>query len=880
MRHETPHSSVWRVYAAGAVLLLTLTSLSPVQSSTRRLATSQISFNYAEALQKAVYFYDTQRSGALPAYGKEPGQNRVEWRGSSGLADGAAQGVDLTGGWYDAGDHVKFGFPMASSVTLLAWGALEYRDAYSESGQLEYLKSNLAWAADYFVKAHTAPEELWGQVGKGDADHAWWGPAEVMPMERPAFKISASCPGSDLAGETAAALAATSLVFQPTDPSYAAELLSHARQLYAFADARRGRYSDCIGDAQQFYNSWSGYEDELAWGAAWLYKATGESSYLTKAAAQFEKIKGNYRWTHSWDDKSYGTFVLLSRMTGDSSYRAATERFLDYWTSGYGGERISYTPGGLAWLDTWGSLRYAANTSFLALLYSDWLRSKEGDSSKVLRYHDFAVRQMRYMLGDNPAGRSYVVGFGSNPPSQPHHRTSHGSWSNNLNEPTTQRHILYGALVGGPDSQDIYVDSRSNYITNEVALDYNAGFTGALARMVQEFGGAPLSGFPIQESRDDDELYVMASLNATGTNFTEVKALLVNKSAWPARSSKQLAMRYYFTLEPGISLSSIQLSAPYNQCLPPSAPVSAGDDQYYVEVRCDGIAIFPGGASDFRKEVQLRLTGPAGWDPTNDWSWRNLAGGAPSKTPWIVLMDGSKQVWGVAPGQESTEGCEAYEPEPVAEPTPAEPVASNDESGEAPSPDTVACEVQYDIQNDWGTGFVANVYVSNRGSSAIQGWTLTWRFAGSQKITGSWNGVVHQQGAQVSVDDADWNQELTAGSTRDFGFTAEYSDANLRPTAFELNGVGCSLAPARVAQAPAAKSAPSTTRTSTSRSTSAARTSTTAEEGPSHCGVLEEGTSTSSSGGDDGHTTVEPLPSEDSPTPPIEPEPTGCRVML
>ena len=78
-------------------------------------------FNYAEALQKAVYFYECQRSGVLPP------NNRVEWRGDSGLSDGKEAGVDLTGGWYDAGDHVKFGLPAASSLTLLAWSVLEYR---------------------------------------------------------------------------------------------------------------------------------------------------------------------------------------------------------------------------------------------------------------------------------------------------------------------------------------------------------------------------------------------------------------------------------------------------------------------------------------------------------------------------------------------------------------------------------------------------------------------------------------------------------------------------------------------------------------------------------------------------------------------------------
>jgi len=94
--------------------------------------------------------------------------------------------------------------------------------------------------------------QLYGQVGNGGTDHAWWGPAEIMQMARPAYKITASCPGSDLAGETAAAMAASSTVFRPTDPAYADTLLQHARQLYDFADNFRGKYSSCITDANQW----------------------------------------------------------------------------------------------------------------------------------------------------------------------------------------------------------------------------------------------------------------------------------------------------------------------------------------------------------------------------------------------------------------------------------------------------------------------------------------------------------------------------------------------------------------------------------------------------------------------------------------------------
>src|ERR671912_643426 len=88
-------------------------------------------FNYAEALQKSLFFYEAQRSGDLPA------SNRVNWRGDSGRQDGSDVGRDLTGGWYDAGDHVKFGLPMAATATMLAWSLVDYRSAYTATGQLD-----------------------------------------------------------------------------------------------------------------------------------------------------------------------------------------------------------------------------------------------------------------------------------------------------------------------------------------------------------------------------------------------------------------------------------------------------------------------------------------------------------------------------------------------------------------------------------------------------------------------------------------------------------------------------------------------------------------------------------------------------------------------
>jgi endoglucanase len=614
-------------------------------------------FNYAEALQKSLYFYEVQRAGDLPA------TNRVNWRGDAALGDGSDVNRDLTGGWFDAGDHVKFGLPMAYTATMLAWGIVEYRSAYVSTGQLETALDQLKWATDYFIKAHPAPNELYGQIGLGDEDHRWWGPAEVMQMPRPSFKITSACPGSDLAGETAAAMAAASLAFRPTNPTYANTLLTHARQLYTFADTFRGRYSECITDAAKFYNSWSGFNDELAWGALWMYRATNEQTYLDKALAAYANfsVQGqngtvkSYKWTHNWDDKAYGSYVLFAKLTGEQRFHEDTQRWLNYWTvggtaHGADGTRIAYSPGGQAWLDVWGSLRYSANTAFLALVYADSITNTELQS----RYRNFALGQVNYILGNNPRNWSYMIGFGTNWPKQPHHRTAHASWSDSLSDPVETRHTLFGALIGGPAAaNDSFIDERNNFQTTEVATDYNAALTGALARLAQEYNKVPLANFPQPEPVVGNEIFAEAALNAIGPNFTEVKVMLRNRSAWPARMGDKLSFRYFFTLEPGVTPSQITLNANFNQCLAPTGPHLHSGNVYYVNVSCNGVKIYPGGQSAHRAEVQFRIASSGAWDPANDWSIQGVAT-TPGSTPVLVqripVYDNGVRVFGSEPG--------------------------------------------------------------------------------------------------------------------------------------------------------------------------------------------------------------------------------------
>ncbi len=164
-------------------------------------------------------------------------------------------------------------------------------------------------------------------------------------------------------GETAAALAAASIVFRSVDPSYQSVLLTHARQLYDFANENRGTYSDSISNAAEFYRSWSGYGDELAWAAAWLLRATDEQRYQTDVEKHFNEFGLSKRPNEfAWDNKAAGVQVLMAKITQQANYRQQAETFCNYIV-----REAPKTPKGLVFLSPWGALRHAGNLAFVCL---------------------------------------------------------------------------------------------------------------------------------------------------------------------------------------------------------------------------------------------------------------------------------------------------------------------------------------------------------------------------------------------------------------------------------------------------------------------------------------------------------------------------------
>ncbi|MGN0620342.1 MAG: glycoside hydrolase family 9 protein [Porcipelethomonas sp.] len=636
-----------------ALLSSAIIAVSSLGAASPAVCAEKPYINYAEALQKSLYFYECQQAGPLPEW------NRVEWRADSTMDD------FISGGWYDAGDHVKFNLPMAYSASMIAWGLYQYPEGIEKCGEMENYVNNLTFVLDYLAACDLGDEVVF-QVGNGQKDHTWWGPVELYDYgmnenggyEGRPYYAGTKC--SAAFGEMAAALAAGSCALQGRSDR-TDYYLEHAENIFKIADTAKSDDEYMDSDAKGFYGS-SHFYDELFWAANWLYKATGKKEYLDKATGYIPNLgrelgsdELKYTWSMCWDDSMQGAMVLYAQNTGDKTYISRVKKHLDYLVSG-----VPKLDGGLAYFHTWGCLRYAAASGFVAAVACDTL-----DLGDTADYEEFYKTQADYCLGDNPLDQSFVVGYGNNAPKNAHHRTAHSSWNNALENPVENRHILYGALVGGPDGEGKYVDDRQNFINNEVACDYNAGFTGLMAKMTEEYGGDTDPSFPEPEKRDD-EFFVEAQIKQSSGSGVSLSLKFTNHTAWPARVVDNMSYRYYFdaseVISAGFSADDIVVRVDRDQAEMYGAEYKAvfspvthyKDNIYYIEVTYpNGEAAMPISEGRHQCETMLALVFPdyqSGWDASNDYSNQDLLDSEePVKTDKITVYKDGVLIYGVEP---------------------------------------------------------------------------------------------------------------------------------------------------------------------------------------------------------------------------------------
>ncbi|BCM89737.1 endoglucanase D [Abditibacteriota bacterium] len=129
-------------------------------------------------------------------------------------------------------------------------------------------------------------------------------------------------------------------------------------------------------------------------------------------------------------------------------------------------------------------------------------------------------------------------------------------------------------------------------------------------------------------------------------------------------------------------------------------------------------------------------------------------------------------------------------PVPTATPKPIPTATPRPTATPSPNPNAKFV-VTYTFTDQWASGFNARIFIKNTGPT-INGWILKWKFPGNQTIVNTWNGETTQRGQYVSVKNAAWNPTIPTGSTISFGFQANWSGTNAKPTQFTLNNVSSS----------------------------------------------------------------------------------------
>lgn len=413
-------------------------------------------------------------------------------------------------------------------MTMLSWSVIEYRDSYEAIGELDHIKDIIKWGTDYLLKTFNSSaksvEIIATQVGGGDPTSnatnphdlsCWMRPEDVIDTnQRQVYTCSTTCPA--LAGEMAAALASASIVFNDRK-DYSEKLINGAELLFKFATKEQGKKYDGGPDPFSAYYDSSGYWDEFVWAGAWLYCATGNTSYLklaTDPAVANHSLAfsaGPDRGVLSWNNKHAGAQLLLTRMRIFLGFGYPYEEMLRTFQDQLDNIMCSYLPkfsnfkrthGGLIMLNHGkpNPLQYVVNAVFLTTLYTDYLESVDtpgiycgSEFHENEEFRRFAKKQMDYILGNNPRAMSYVVGFSDHFPEQVLHRGASipvKQKKHNCDAGVKWRdskkpnpNVILGAMVGGPDQKDDFRDIRSNYNYTEPTMAGNAGLVAALVAL-------------------------------------------------------------------------------------------------------------------------------------------------------------------------------------------------------------------------------------------------------------------------------------------------------------------------------------------------------------------------------------------------------------
>jgi endoglucanase len=391
--------------------------------------------------------------------------------------------IDVSGGWYDAGDFGKYVTPGAVTAAQLMLAYELHPEKFGE-GQLKFpagfesdvpglpdVLAEVKYELDWLLKMQRPDGAVYHKV----SGLAWPGMIRPEDDTQPRYVFGMTTYGT---GMFAGAMAMAARVYEPFDAEYAARLLEAAERAFRFLEANP---EPVVVKSERQDNGSGGYDktgdqDDRFWAAAELLKTTGDPRYAAyiggKLGHQLQRDPVIIGWG---SPLALGQFACATAEAGDPAVKASLRQKLVKAADdiveriGRDGYRYALSPNEY----TWASAKNGLAKAQLLMLASE-LEPKEA-------YLHGALDQLHYTLGRNALGTTYLTGSGTEMPNYPHSRMIIGTGT-----------YIPGLLVGGPNKfggdpeldrllerespppAKAYLDSNGSWATNEYAIDYNA----------------------------------------------------------------------------------------------------------------------------------------------------------------------------------------------------------------------------------------------------------------------------------------------------------------------------------------------------------------------------------------------------------------------
>ena len=386
-------------------------------------------------------------------------------------------GNPLDGGWYDAGDYIKFGMNLSYSVYCLLKGydvfPIAYTDNYSwnygATDQIPDILNEVKVATDYMIKVIINENTIILDVGNAADEHGTWG--IKYPSGRSGTSQIFPCTGADIPATYAACLACMSTLYRKYDAAYADKCLAKAKTAFTFAinNVNNNPYCKPQGTFYDYYKNAQGViqrqiNDRMVAAGVELYRASNAAKVTPDPLYK------------TWAQKS---MVPMYNCMG-YAYIGPLASF-EVWRQG-----LAPAPGALldnvSFIETcikttgtfanvyqnsgWGTARDIGTAAFEYALA--WVAT--ADETVRTSYKNRAAYHVDWVAGYVGA-RSYICGF-----PQP------GSGPTSIHYRTTNYGAVPGAVVAGPKDDGSWPNpDGKDYEHTEVAIDYNAGIVGAVA---------------------------------------------------------------------------------------------------------------------------------------------------------------------------------------------------------------------------------------------------------------------------------------------------------------------------------------------------------------------------------------------------------------